>query len=161
LKEKKMKNDRISELEGLRKQTINWSDMAGQLRAKVTDLEVEVARLKGVISEFGKGEGEAFRAATIAACDERIAAYKHEAREAKKRLEWQPIETAPMDKTKLFLFFDGEMAVGYYQEAWEKERSDGVMMSGTACWLAHDDNEGLTVVTPTHWQPLPPPPIEM
>lgn len=54
---------------------------------ETAELKAEIERLKGVITEFGKGEGEAFRAATIAACDERIAAYKHEAREAIKRAE--------------------------------------------------------------------------
>jgi hypothetical protein len=54
---------------------------------RIAELEAEIGRLRGVISEFGKGEGEAFRAATVAACDERIAAYKHEAREAVKRAE--------------------------------------------------------------------------
>jgi hypothetical protein len=54
---------------------------------RMAELKAEIERLKGVIAEFGKGEGKAFRAATIAACNELIAAYKHEAREAIKRAE--------------------------------------------------------------------------
>ena len=61
------------------------------LRAEIAQhmqaAQAEVARLRAAIQEFGKGEGADFRAAVVRACDERIDAYKHEAREARREVD--------------------------------------------------------------------------
>lgn len=67
---------------------------------------------------------------------------------------WQPIESAPKDWSDLLLAtYDPEsdeytMCVGYYSMA------DG----GDDCWYM-TASAGQTFVYPTHWRPLPQPPI--
>lgn len=70
--------------------------------------------------------------------------------------EWQPIETAPKDGTKILIYVLGEPIVCW----WAKPGQYGDDVTGG--WFAdhyHDmycyDPE---FYTPTHWQPLPPPP---
>jgi Lar family restriction alleviation protein len=62
-----------------------------------------------------------------------------------QRSTWQPIETAPRDGTK-FLAWDGEELI-----AWRYEGR----------WIYGQEMESpyLTHWSPTHWQPLPIPPI--
>jgi hypothetical protein len=117
---------------------------------EASDLKAEINRLKGVISEFGIGEGEAFRAATVAACDERIAAYKLEAREAKKLAgEGQPIDTAPKDGTHILLYGEEYFWVGFCYE------DDSEWSVVTTHPISEDAD-----VSPTHWWPLPEVPSE-
>jgi hypothetical protein len=167
-----MQNDEVSELEAeikdlkrklalqttiaqgvdkLRKEALEAIPYVCGLQDRIAELEAEIERLKGVISEFGKGEGETFRAATVAACDERIAAYKHEAREAKKHLGWQLIETAPKDGTRVWLYEpdageyypDGYMQAGY----WNASQND---------WYIVDQQTGeISRSSATHWAALP------
>lgn len=54
--------------------------------------------------------------------------------------QWQPIETAPRDGTRLLLFGDGDTVVAYFNVGY------GTWDDGDH----HDDIQGLT-----HWQPLP------
>lgn len=67
--------------------------------------------------------------------------------------EWQPIETAPKDGTRIFLYFPGLMdgytrIVGYW----------GKPIFGKARWFDGPGLKALDIVPPTHWQPLPEPP---
>jgi len=62
--------------------------------------------------------------------------------------EWQPIETAPHDGTRVLVFAEGKMTCAYFDlpcafaGTWELSvPSDGYV----------DSNE----VFPTHWMPLP------
>jgi hypothetical protein len=55
---------------------------------------------------------------------------------------WQPIETAPRDKTKILVWTGRDFDI-----LWWSERLNG--------WTFNDDWE---VDDPTHWQPLPAPP---
>lgn len=61
--------------------------------------------------------------------------------------DWQPIETAPRDGTRVLLF-RGEwmesMGIGYWSNDWME-----FTMVGGECFPG-----------PTHWMPLPPPPVE-
>lgn len=61
-------------------------------------------------------------------------------------MEWQPIETAPKDGTRVFVFANGRLT-----EAW--------FCSETGLW-PHDEpyseeGEPCNVGMPTHWMPLP------
>lgn len=54
--------------------------------------------------------------------------------------QWQPIESAPKDGTRILLFGDGDQVVAYFNVGY------GTWGDGDH----HDDIQGLT-----HWQPLP------
>jgi hypothetical protein len=59
-------------------------------------------------------------------------------------VEWQPIETAPKDGTRILLFrqdYEETIAVCYYSENWNFWK----IVLGNF-WA-----------NPTHWMPLPPP----
>ncbi len=61
-------------------------------------------------------------------------------------MKWQPIETAPKDKTHVALLRqNGDGSVTYGHGFY-------MPMEGWICW-AHYGNK-----LPTHWMPLPPPP---
>ena len=63
--------------------------------------------------------------------------------------KWQPIETAPKDGTHVLLwpspYWGGDSLSGGYATAHKR-------------WFA--DGSGSETISPTHWQPLPPPPKE-
>lgn len=64
------------------------------------------------------------------------------------KMEWQPIETAPKDGTKILSFEDDEFAVVWWQlDRWGKEGQWSVTASRGGWYLS-----------PTHWMPLPNPP---
>lgn len=73
---------------------------------------------------------------------------KFDAAEKDAVMEWQPIETAPKDGTEILVHtrYGNFYVVGY----------DDVF---SAPWRVRND-EGLTETAPTHWMPLPPPPIK-
>lgn len=66
-------------------------------------------------------------------------------------MEWQPIETAPKDGGRLFLYLsDGQMAIAEFI----------VRRDGSSYWeVCHTANETLCLGSEaTHWMPLPEPP---
>jgi len=71
--------------------------------------------------------------------------------EAAERVRWQPIETAPKDRTFIFLLCEEDSST--WLAAWQ-----------SVCWYGVD-NLGLTRTSetfkPTRWQPLPSPPEEL
>jgi hypothetical protein len=75
---------------------------------------------------------DAFRA-LVAGCKKLSAAAREEGRQEER--EWQPIETAPRDGTRVLLWDGGpEAYIGYW--------------SGDS-WISY----------PSHWMPLPDPPV--
>lgn len=71
--------------------------------------------------------------------------------------EWQPIETAPKDRTHILLFVGNDkpqIVVAYYESF--------VTEDGTVEWWAYADwllqDAAGEIFGPTHWMPLPPPP---
>lgn len=61
--------------------------------------------------------------------------------------EWQPIETAPKDRTALLLFLKSDE---YRIGSWQSENS---------YWMDDSDYTALVrAFEPTHWMPLPSPP---
>lgn len=94
---------------------------------------------------------------TLKSWDETIA-------EAVKAQEWQPIETAPMNGTKI-LIWDGKQIYA----AWWHDQFEGLAWDGeskelpyrgawTDCAVASFNYEEFMEYTPTHWMPLPAPP---
>jgi hypothetical protein len=78
---------------------------------------------------------------------------------------WQPIETAPKDGTRIWIFTPGyTQENGYRHEpfmltAWwdENEGEDGALVAP----LSDGFEVAVTYhfASPTHWMPLPPPPV--
>jgi ABC-type phosphonate transport system ATPase subunit len=65
--------------------------------------------------------------------------------------EWQPIETAPKDGTRLLVACVGECGTRWMYVAWNKKRHWRLMETKTGSFMEVHD-------TPTHWMPLPDPP---
>jgi hypothetical protein len=61
--------------------------------------------------------------------------------------EWQPIETAPKDGTRILIFGARECYGGDY-----------ISLAYWDHWWRGDYDEPVYVDEPTHWMPLPPPP---
>lgn len=61
-------------------------------------------------------------------------------------MEWQPIETAPRDQTRfLFATAEGHISIGWYMG------KHGTVFAA--------ENLGQRSEGPTHWMPLPTPPV--
>lgn len=89
---------------------------------------------------------------------ETIKALKQEVADLRARLEkaerdagWQPIDTAPMDGTVILGYRSGKM-----REAYRVQRDDCEMwvFGGASAAVKH-----LPSIKPTHWMPLPNPPV--
>lgn len=81
-------------------------------------------------------------------------------------MEWQPIETAPKNGTKVLIVNDdGAMAVAHYIEQWNersefvRKAKDGDVFRTVREEIGYWDTD--TAYCPTHWMPLPPPPNAM
>lgn len=79
-------------------------------------------------------------------------------------MKWNPIETAPRDGTEIDVWSDGRR---YPDAAWA--RPDGAPVDYKAwCFLDAEVNRCdvswyITEIKPepTHWMPLPPPPVDV
>jgi len=67
--------------------------------------------------------------------------------------QWQPIESAPKDGTKILCYHPSLFA---YNETWEEWQM--VLVWDGDKWT--DLDEGYEANHPTHWQPLPKPPCQ-
>ncbi len=68
-------------------------------------------------------------------------------------MEWQPIETAPKDQTRVLLFWDGKVCEGYWNV------NDGAIGVGDrANWHKPGLSRPPWYCGPSHWMPLPAPP---
>jgi len=69
-------------------------------------------------------------------------------------MEWMDIKTAPRDGTRIDIWANGRRRADAY---WGKRRS--WTGSEECCWHPYDGmNENPP--EPTHWMPLPPPPLD-
>lgn len=66
---------------------------------------------------------------------------------------WQPIETAPRDKTRVLLW----CTAGRYHNPFSVT---GYFLVEQNCRSWVDTYSGEDLPPPTHWMPLPPPPTE-
>jgi len=66
---------------------------------------------------------------------------------------WQPIETAPKDGTEILAYYGqegrGQILILAWDENW--------WGPGNGDWVLNGEKD---YATPTHWMPLPAPPIE-
>ena len=71
--------------------------------------------------------------------------------------EWQPIETAPKDGTKILVWTHHDVCEisEWFQATGYKYKEVGRGLYAKSIVVA---NEGWSSNTPTHWQPLPDPP---
>ena len=74
-------------------------------------------------------------------------------------MEWQPIETAPKDRTHILVYFG---TMGIWQVSWTEPAS-----CDWEIWCTDDNKHGPYALrgyndtgprAPTHWMPLPEPP---
>jgi len=72
---------------------------------------------------------------------------KAEVERLRKAGEWQPIETAPKDMTRVLGYVEEYIVVMWWF----------TYSNGRSCWETVD---GESEVDPTHWMPLPKPPQE-
>lgn len=73
--------------------------------------------------------------------------------------QWQPIETAPKDGTRIITLVCGfKPTIGWWGEnGWTNDQAEATeRLIDIADWLVVDD--GTSGYSPTHWMPLPPPP---
>jgi len=82
--------------------------------------------------------------------------------------EWQPIETAPKDGTRVLLYFvpneivapkKAKIAVGYNKKCQWQDGTGKKIGEPFNLWHSDEDLGGLSYA-PTHWKPLPTPPQE-
>lgn len=76
-------------------------------------------------------------------------------------MSWQPIETAPKDGTTILLFVPGRgrrVALGSYTDS--VHLSHGREVYANRGWSVQGDFVPLERPVPTHWHPLPAPPID-
>ena len=79
-------------------------------------------------------------------------------------MDWQPIETAPKDGTKVLVYVPSDSiyptAAQYVSpEYFEREYGDRDYMEAGWRWaFGYPSDFHEEVVEPTHWMPLPPPP---
>jgi len=83
--------------------------------------------------------------------DERI-------KELEAQLEWQPIETAPKDGTKILCSCRGAVFIASWRVP--RPQKDGYRANGGRPWWTSYNERKLSPV-PTHWKPLPDPPKEI
>lgn len=72
---------------------------------------------------------------------------------------WQPIGTAPKDGTPVLIWDSGRL----HEARWEPmrwNREDDDMTGAWAIRWAEIDSYGVTPDEPTHWMPLPDPPLK-
>jgi len=70
-------------------------------------------------------------------------------------MEWQPIETAPKNGTRIWAFFpfaQGTFAISWRKNVYETKGPNWTLDDGESATLMYDP--------PTHWMPLPPPPTK-
>ena len=63
--------------------------------------------------------------------------------------DWQPIETAPKDETHFLAYWPPSEVEPYLKQYHVCHYAHGVLWPS---WIRDDD-------MPTHWMPLPPPPV--
>ena len=106
-----------------------------------TAYEIEIRRLRHDIEHHVRIATEAIQEA------EQLRTELAVSREREARMQWQPIETAPTDGARILLCGKGgKIADGYYGQP------DGFANPKQFVWPYIHAN-------PTHWMPLPTPPI--
>jgi hypothetical protein len=112
------------------------------MTAPPNDVKALIERLRAVSLDLGVTSTTSIDSAVLREAADALARFS-------LRPEWQPIESAPKDGTRLWLFFptrdeDDQQQVGWWHDT----------ISG-AYWVNHADSD---MPEPSHWRPLPAPP---
>ena len=110
------------------------TDVIEQLRARIAELEAEVERLS---------------AAHVKACQANADSQAELAKAEQRVAEWQPIETAPKDGTRILVKGDCTIVAG-----WQ------FIYSADCYGWAIVNDAWMPERIATHWMPLPTPPSE-
>lgn len=81
-----------------------------------------------------------------------------------KEMEWLPIETAPKDGTPIQVARWMDIFGGTWVRGWARWESAFFHDKDIGGWIAHGYFEPpgeLGLAHPTHWMPLPDPPVEV
>jgi hypothetical protein len=75
-------------------------------------------------------------------------------------MEWQPIENAPKDQTRILMAHEELISIGYWYDGdWYcEENPDADLVGGSSIYGEIGEPEacaGKWEVEPTHWMPLP------
>ena len=73
---------------------------------------------------------------------------------------WQPIETAPRDGTEILMTNGVDVSSGQWLSEYGGTYDQEGAPNGDGCDAGWTDWSGGMQPDPTHWMPLPPPPIE-
>ena len=65
-------------------------------------------------------------------------------------MDWQPIETAPKDGTRILVYMEGAIIEAWWEDGYSGGEWDCVSMSSHGCGCCRSTNDA-----PTHWVPLP------
>ncbi len=72
---------------------------------------------------------------------------------------WAAIETAPKDGTKLMLWCNDGLEVGYWSTSlWVTRPADSPLGKQDGAWIIYENRSDTIELHPTHWMPLPLPP---
>jgi len=84
---------------------------------------------------------------------------------AAEREQWQPIETAPRDGTRILVFYDSETRGPWVQEAWWRTPYEAALLEQCSwCyhWTGNSDgcllDKSIHGIGASKWKPLPPAP---
>ncbi len=70
-------------------------------------------------------------------------------------MQWQPIETAPRDGTRILATDGVEVSTTHWEDCWACHAEIAHGPGDDGGWTIYDHHEEWN---PTHWMPLPPPP---
>lgn len=124
-------------------------------------LEIAVAVLERISA------GDVMAGQTEYTHGDTVVAYQRLCREALAAIQsqpdvvvggWQPIETAPKDGTRVLLYLAApwsRLELARWYQPWGNWQTDGDEPD-----QFRDEYCGIGSQLPTHWQPLPPPPVQ-
>ena len=109
---------------------------------------LEVLKARGLLERLGDSYSHVYSAGELvelANMFNRITELETKLEEAQKDAAWQPIETAPKDGTPILAYNNRMVLEVWYSVPWGK--------------FVVSETGGSNLISPTHWMPLPKPPL--
>jgi len=163
----KLNKDALSEIRELKRTNGEIMDALRIQNARVHELAGELQEAKEQASE-DKMHGQFYATENQGLLTKlrRLERAQPPAQQYLDRPQWMPIETAPMDGTRVLLYdpmSSGLQFIGYwdarFESEWDEEKDD---WKYTGAWTANEVEsfayEELATLRPTHWMATPPPP---